>query len=245
MTRLKMRACIMKKQWLPNQPISFIEKVASQSGVADQSKRVLFAELSIIDLQRHWQNWSQMNLLNMTPKEALREFYRLPNASRYLELSSKRLCIGKDRVRDLLKAEYLGRAYYGDLPNPVNVPSQIRNEYRDLASQAVANMQGAEFDRFEAQTWGRIRIGRQDHESSRFPAFEDGKLVCAQFDDNSVSRNQAEIQLLSKHYCVFRNTSICRDVWINSNTISKAGTSQIANLPLTVKLGTVLISVER
>ena len=230
-------------------PIRFLQ-ANSVRGVSDSR---LFAEVCVIDQQRRWQAWSTLDLSGDSVSVARELYSKLPRTTDYqLQAREGNVVLDKFAVRELMSCEFNCRLVYGDLPCPDEAGVGLELVQLSDIVRPTATIWVADKSVFRRSVWGNVKAGRQAKGEPHFPSLhhcEDyNKLICAEGEDSSISRNQFLASCISLRHLILTNSSTNRGFYVyegvNRTSVSP-GTSVLLRWPFVIQLGATKIKFSR
>jgi len=179
--------------------LDYISESIEQNGPLDrQTSKSLFVELAICDLERRWRAWSLKNLSSTGPQQVSEQLAAIPGTQDYVHLATASdVPMSSEDVQLLTQMELCARCKYGDVPHP-NEPglelSALPSAFNMRRTSLSLHANGSTV--FQSKFWGTLLVGRQGDGDHPFPACEfirNGwqKLICAEYNDQRVSRAQS------------------------------------------------------
>ena len=194
-----------EQSWSSKNTLEDIKRIAE--GSPSECKNDVLLELALSDMELRWKEWSD--------KECVRFFQQLnpitaesciPSSTSY----ANELGI-KQHQQQLLDWEIRQRTLFGDFPT---TEQPIESEACFLR---MADQNGS---RFESEFFGSLSGGRKNRNEPDPVAFCDAselKLVFAEENDRTVSRNQFKIDFFTRALVWIRNTSSNRAFGVHAN----------------------------
>ena len=240
-------------EWASTQSLSSIADTVCAHGISSESSLILAEELTSIDMERRWMNWSSLldrdNTLGIPT--LFRRLRMIPTVADY------RRCFQECRVIEfelfdeqlsipVRQHEFYCRRAFGDLPSPFNGEDINYPVSKMGITIEFGKAQAATFD-----CWGDVRVGRQsagEPEKYSMAETDPPKIICADGRDSWVSRHQLRLRVLSDSFAATENESAGRPFMIcenESRSVLAARGHQLVRFPCSFILNDLTVSITR
>jgi hypothetical protein len=200
----------------------------------------LLAELILIDIEKRWRHrcGQMQSRFYSTPNGLISDTEPQPTLIDYLNLFPQQPVDDAIR-RQLAQNELNARWTFGDIPDLGSYVKDIGNLRKPDVIVPVIRLMMANGAQTQMELIGRIMIGRQAIGEPLPPAIVEGthqKLICAQANDITTSRNQVIVQCLAKGLVTITNPSGNRNLFIRPNTNLGPGQHRVFQLKNAIQI---------
>ena len=211
---------------------------------------LLIAELAKTDMELCWRAWSDREVGSLTVSQIWKELNKQPRASDYLDPLAE-LHSDPQLEEKLLHHEWMMRCRFGDLPPPDNFGlSETNPSVATMHSlRPTASVTRGNRLLYVTPSWGELLIGRQARFSNLFPSLrreaEIDKLTCAKAAENTVSRKQCKMQVVSSLYAILTNPSDSTSILLNYKNRLQPREAAVVSFPFHLHCGITEVEISR
>lgn len=253
LTELDEISCDFEDNWRPELTLEELRQIAEQRVQSEtESFRSLLLEFSAVDLEKRWQDRSEVlsREYERQPDGPELDLPSLPDYRDYARLFGP---AGEqpELLQSLAQAELKVRWAFGDIPDPASYDEFIAAQlYRPVGEEIpVIRLSSGGLVLATMEVIGKVMIGRQAYGEPAPYCVIDGqprKLVCAGQRETTTSRNQLSVQAVARRLIRLENGSRNRHLCLQGTVNLAPGERRFCKLmsPLEIYLKDSKITLE-